>query len=435
MHPEDPQANDRTQFMPRPGGRAAPQPAAPAPQPPPLQVPAEPLAPGQGVGVNPLEQAAGPLLALLTRLRNTIAHSAPASLRAQLLAYLRQFETRAEAAGVVRNEVLLARYALCTALDEAVLSTPWGSASDWSRQSLLITVHNEAWGGEKVFQLMEHCLQSPRERLNLLELLYLCTSLGFEGRYRVMNDGRAQLEALRERTAAAIRSARGERERELSPHWRGVAVSRDRLAQFVPPWVGLAVAAALLLLLLFGLRLKLAADAEPVFRGIHALGEIPVQAMDRPVLQPKPVERPRLAGFLADDIKAGRVSVEDAVDRSVVTIRGDELFASASASIKGDFQPLMLRIAEAVAKVKGNVRVTGHSDNQRIATLRFPSNWALSQARAEEVKGILAARTGQPERFSAQGLSDTEPLASNDTVQGRAKNRRVEITVLAEGVE
>ncbi|PAV66570.1 hypothetical protein WR25_01171 [Diploscapter pachys] len=424
--------------MPRPGGRG-PQPAAPGPAqaapPPPLNVPAEPLAPGQAAGLNPLEQAAGPLLALLTRLRNTIAHPAPASLRAQLLAYLRQFEERAEAAGVPRNEVLLARYALCTALDEAVLSTPWGSASDWGKQSLLITVHNEAWGGEKVFQLMEHCLQSPRERLHLLELLYLCTSLGFEGRYRVMNGGRAQLEALRERTAATIRSARGEFERELSPHWRGVTVARDRLAQFVPPWVGLAVALALLLLVLFGLRLKLAADAEPVFRGIHALGEIPVQAMDRPVVQPKPVERPRLAGFLVEDIKAGRVAVQDAVDRSVVTIRGDELFASASASIKGDFEPLMLRIAEAVAKVKGNVKVTGHSDNQRIATLRFPSNWALSQARAEEVKNLLAARTGQPERFTAQGLSDTEPLASNDSAQGRAKNRRVEITVLAEGVE
>ena len=435
MHSDDPQAFDRTQFMPRPGGRG-PQPAAAAqPAPAPLNLPAEPLAPGQAQGLNPLEQAAGPLLALLTRLRNTIAHPAPASLRAQLLAYLRQFEERAEAAGVARNEVLLARYALCTALDEAVLSTPWGSSSDWSKQSLLITVHNEAWGGEKVFQLLEHCLQSPRERLNLLELLYLCTSLGFEGRYRVMNGGRAQLEALRERTAAAIRSARGEVERELSPHWRGVTVTRDRLAQFVPPWVGLAVALALLLLVLFGLRLKLAADAEPVFRGIHALGEIPVQAMDRPVVQAKPVERPRLAGFLADDIKAGRVSVEDAVDRSVVTIRGDELFASASASIKGDFEPLMLRIAEAVAKVKGNVRVSGHSDNRPIATLRFPSNWALSQARAEQVREILAARTGQPERFTAQGLSDTEPLASNDSAQGRAKNRRVEITVLAEGVE
>ena len=220
MHPFDDSPgqpsppNDRTQFMPRPGGRA-PEPGRPAAAPAPsLAMPAAPLPAGQARGLNPLESAAGPLLALLTRLRSTLAHPAPASLRAQLLAYLRQFEERAEAAGVPRNDVLLARYALCTALDEAVLSTPWGSTSDWGKQSLLITVHNEAWGGEKVFQLLEHCLQSPRERLYLLELLYLCMCLGFEGRYRVMIDGRSQLEALRERTAATIRSARGEHERE-----------------------------------------------------------------------------------------------------------------------------------------------------------------------------------------------------------------------------
>lgn len=428
-----PQNNDRTQFMPRPGGRG-PQPAAEAPAAP-LQMPAAPLPAGQARGMNPLEQAAGPLLSMLTRLRSTLAHPAPASLRAQLLGYLRQFEQRAEAAGVPRNDVLLARYALCTALDEAVLSTPWGSTSEWGKQSLLITVHNEAWGGEKVFQLLEHCLQSPRERLDLLELLYLCTSLGFEGRYRVMHDGRSQLEALRERTAATLRSVRGEREHELSPHWRGVSVAPDRLSRLLPPWVGLAVALALLLLLLLVLRMKLAADAEPVFRQIHALGEVPVQSIEPAVVKPRVIERPRLATFLADDIRANRVAVEDGVDRSVVTIRGDELFSSGSASIRDDFQPLLLRIAEAVAKVKGQVRITGHSDNQPIATLRFPSNWALSRARAEEVLQILAARTGQAERFSAEGLSDTEPLASNATAEGRAKNRRVEITVLAEGVE
>lgn len=414
MHPND---DDRTQFMPRPGGRA-PEPARAEPAP--LSMPSAPILTGKSQGLNPLESAAGPLLALLTRLRNTIAHPAPASLRAQLLAYLRKFEERAEAAGVARNEVLLARYALCTALDEAVLSTPWGSASDWGKQSLLITVHNEAWGGEKVFQLLDHCLQSPRERLYLLELLYLCMCLGFEGRYRVMNDGRSQLEALRERTAAAIRSARGEHERELSPHWRGVTVARDRLAQFMPPWIAVAIGLALLLALLFGLRMKLASDAEPVFKNIHALGEIPVQAIDRPVAQPKVIERPRLAGFLVEDIKAGRVAVEDKVDRSVVTIRGDELFASASSSIR---------------KVKGQVRVTGHSDNRPIATLRFPSNWALSEARAKSVLEILAAKTGQADRFSAEGRSDTEPVATNSTAEGRARNRRVEITVLAEGVE
>lgn len=435
--PYNPQmpGNDRTQFMPRPGGRGA-QPARQAnPTPAPLSVPAAPLLLGQAQGLNPLEAAAGPLLALLTRLRSTISHPAPASLRAQLLGYLRQFEERAEAAGVARNEVLLARYALCTALDEAALSTPWGSTSEWGKQSLLITVHNEAWGGEKVFRLLEHCLQSPRERLYLLELLYLCVCLGFEGRYRVMNDGRSQLEALRERTSAAIRSARGEFERELSPNWRGLAVTRDRLSQLMPPWVGVAVGLALLLLLLFGMRLKLASDAEPVFKNIHALGEIPVQAIMPAVIPPKVIERPRLAGFLVEDIKANRVAVEDAVDRSVVTIRGDEIFSSGSATVVDGFQPLMLRIADAIRKVKGQVRVTGHSDNRPIATLRFPSNWALSRARGEQVMQLLAAKTGQSERFSAEGRSDTEPVASNATAEGRAKNRRVEITVLAEGVE
>jgi type VI secretion system protein ImpK len=372
-------------------------------------------------------------LALLTRLRSTIAHPQPASLRAQLLAYLRQFEEQARAAGVAQDEVMLSRYVLCTALDEAVLSTPWGSTSDWGKQSLLITLHNEAWGGEKVFQLLDHCLQNPRQRLHILELLYLCICLGFEGRYRVINDGRSQLEALRERTSATIRSVRGEFERELSPHWQGLSVARDRLSQFLPPWVGVAVCLAVLLLLLFGLRLKLAADAEPVFRNIHALGEIPVQTIDRPPLQPKLIERPRLARFLAEDIKAQRVAVEDAVDRSVVTIRGDELFASGSASISEQLQPLLLRIADAIRQVKGTVQVTGHSDNRPIATLRYPSNWKLSQDRAQQVMDILAARSGQPERFTAEGRSDTEPVASNDSAAGRARNRRVEITVLAEG--
>lgn len=99
----------------------------------------------RGLGLNPLENAAGPMLALLTRLRNTIAHPMPASLRAQLLGYLRQFEEKARAAGVPQDEVMLSRYVLCTALDEAVMSTPWGSASEWGKQSLLITLHNEAW--------------------------------------------------------------------------------------------------------------------------------------------------------------------------------------------------------------------------------------------------------------------------------------------------
>lgn len=427
-------ADDRTQFIPRPGGRSA-QMSEPAERLAPLSMPAPPLSFEQARGLNPLENAAGPLLALLTRLRSTLAHPAPASLRAQLLAYLREFEVRAHAGGAASHDVRLARYVLCSALDEAVLSTPWGSGGDWSKQSLLITVHNEAWGGEKIFHLLDHCLQSPRERLHLLELLYLCLSLGFEGRYRVVSDGRSQLDALRERTAAAIRNARGEPERDLSPHWRGMTVLRDRLSQYMPPWVAFVGALTLLLILLMGLRLTLAADADIVFNNIHSLGEIPVVPFEQPAAAPRIAKRPKLAVLLADDIKANRVAVNDAADRFVLTLQGDQVFASGSASVIEDLQPLMLRIAQALRQVKGEVRITGHSDNQPIASLRFPSNWALSHARALQVQQLLAAQTGAPERFTAEGRSDTEPLASNASALGRAKNRRVEITVMAEGIE
>nr|WP_268801248.1 DotU family type VI secretion system protein [Pseudomonas sp. BSw22131] len=411
-----------------------PEPLGPVESMEPLSLPVAPLLESRAWGLNPIEAAAGPLLTLLARLRSTSTHAAPASLRAQLLAYLRQFEERAQANGVVRNDVLLARYILCSALDEAVLSTPWGSAGDWSKQSLLITVHNEAWGGEKIFQLLDHCLQSPHERLHLMELLYLCLCLGFEGRYRVMNDGRSQLEALRERTSAAIRTARGEHERELSPRWRGVTIVWQGLSRGTAPWAGFAAALAFLLMLLLGLRMMLAPDAQAVFDRIHALGESTFQPFER-AEKPKMIESPRLAGLLADDIKANRVSVQDTPGRSVVTLRGDQMFVSGSATVIDELQPLMQRIAQALRRVKGQVRVTGHSDNHPISSPRFPSNWALSQARASQVQQILMVQTGQPDRFTSEGRSDTEPVASNDNSAGRAKNRRVEITVMAEEVE
>jgi type VI secretion system protein ImpK len=83
--------------------------------------------------------------------------------------------------------------------------------------------------------------------------------------------------------------------------------------------------------------------------------------------------------------------------------------------------------------VPGNVVVAGHTDNQRLISARFPSNWHLSQARAEVVRNMLAARAGSPGRFTAEGRGDTEPIAPNDSPANRAKNRRVDITVLAPG--
>ena len=70
----------------------------------------------------------------------------------------------------------------------------------------------------------------------------------------------------------------------------------------------------------------------------------------------------------------------------------------------------------------------GYTDNQPIRTLRFPSNWELSKARAESVSRLIAARI-PGSRIGSDGRGEADPVAPNDTPQGRAKNRRVEITV------
>jgi type VI secretion system protein ImpK len=149
----------------------------------------------------------------------------------------------------------------------------------------------------------------------------------------------------------------------------------------------------------------------------------------KPVARP-PAAQPRLAQFLADEVARGLVTVQDSVDRSVITIVGDGLFAPGSGTISTAYQPLLVRISEELNRVPGLVKVTGHTDNQPIRSVRFPSNWHLSQERARTVGQTLAARMTNPERVSAEGRADSEPLAPNDTPANRARNRRVEITLL-----
>ena len=94
--------------------------------------------------------------------------------------------------------------------------------------------------------------------------------------------------------------------------------------------------------------------------------------------------------------------------------------------------PLLARIQGALVKMPGQVLITGHTDNQPIRTLRFPSNWHLSQQRADSVKQMLAANI-DPKRLRAEGRAEAEPVESNTTPAGRAKNRRVEITLFVPG--
>ncbi|MDP1651018.1 MAG: DotU family type VI secretion system protein [Rubrivivax sp.] len=379
--------------------------------------------------LNPLVQAAAPLLSAAPRLRAMVRHPNPAALRASLVDSMQRFETAARTQGLPNEQVVAARYVLCTLLDEAASSTPWGGSGAWSSQSLLVQFHNEAWGGEKVFQLLQRLAENPAQHRNLLELVYTALSLGFEGRYRVLDNGRAQLDSIRERLALKLRELSGPADRALSLQWQGVAAAPVRLRDGIPLWVMAAGLALLLLALFLVLRLTLNAQTDATFSALQAI-DVPATAAPPPVPPPAVPPPPRLAGLLKTDIDAGAVQVRDLADRSIVTLRGDGVFGPGSADVSSGMRATFERIGAALSQVPGTVVVAGHTDSVPIRSLRFPSNWHLSKDRAASVKALLAAQV-KPERMTAEGRADTEPVADNASAEGRARNRRVEITLLA----
>jgi type VI secretion system protein ImpK len=455
MAPDDPQPDpfaafegERTIIKPSAGRGARPAtppsaPMHPAPAaapgwaPPPAPAPASSAGPG-GVdpspalppelppyaSLNPLVQAAAPLLSAAPRLRAMLQHANPALLRAQLVESVQRFESAARAQGLPNDQVVAARYVLCTLIDESAASTPWGGSGAWAAQSLLVHFHNEAWGGEKVFQLLARLAENPQQHRPLLELVYCALALGFEGRYKVQADGRAQLDSIRQRLAAKLRELAGPAPRELSPQWQGAAAAPQRLADGIPLWAIGALLALVLLALFVVLRLTLNAQTDATFTALQAIA-VPAPPPPAAPATPPP---PRLAQLLQPDIAAGLLQVEDLADRSVVILRGDGLFAAGSADVVASAQPLFGRIAAALAQLPGPVMVSGHSDSVPIRTLRYPSNWHLSKDRANSVKEVLA-QTLPAARLSAEGRADTEPVADNATAEGRARNRRVEISL------
>ena len=398
------------------------------------------------VGPGPLAAAAAPLLQILARLANAGVAGQPQveELRERALRALRAFEADAREAGASAEEIRAAHYVLCAALDDVVLSMPWGAQSAWAQKSLVSTFHQETRSGERVFDLLEGMKKDPGRYRGALEVTYLALSLGLQGKYRLMPRGVAELDRVREGLFQLLSQLRGNWERELSPHWRGVDAPHRGQSRQVPAWVAFALAAAMLGGGWYWLSDQLGASASNLYERMAQLPPGAPPTIDRsvPPVPPAPAPPPpanaparpdalaTLRRFLAPEIAQGLVSVEGDAQRLLVRIRNRGMFPSGSATLDPRFGDLLRRIGEGLREEPGRVQVQGHSDNQPIRTVRFPSNFALSLARAEAAMVPIVAANGTPARFTAEGRADAEPLATNATAEGREENRRIEVVLL-----
>jgi len=135
---------------------------------------------------------------------------------------------------------------------------------------------------------------------------------------------------------------------------------------------------------------------------------------------------------LEDEFQEFKGFVDVSVEEDQVTIRmlGEATFDTGQAQLKQDFMPLLLKIGEVLSKTEGEIIIAGHTDNVPVSGGPYKSNLGLSMARAGSVAEYLLKSTAiKPQRLSTMGFGEYRPLASNDTEEGRQKNRRVEIIV------
>ncbi|HZS84331.1 MAG TPA: type IVB secretion system protein IcmH/DotU [Stellaceae bacterium] len=434
----EPGDSERTVIRPNPGGRRPAETIAAAVAPPPLAFErAQPVELPPLPGLNPLVNAAIPLLDLAVQLKNRAVHNNVEALRDRVIAEINAFERRITPLGIAPQAIRASRYALCATIDDLVLNTPWGSRSIWAQKSMVGTFYSETWGGDRFFDLLNQLKKDAAVNLDMLELLYLCLTLGFEGKYRVLPRGASDLALLREDLYRTIRNRRGEFERSLSPHWQGVEAAHRGLGAIVPTWVVLVTALGILALVYTGLTFALSSRSDAAYAALNAVppqGPVALARAAAPLPPPPPSDQTgKIRKFLEPEIRQGLVTVLEDAQTITIRIRGTGMFPSGSAVVEAKFLPLLGRIGEAVNTEPGPLLVTGHSDNVPIRSVKFPSNYELSKARAEAVLEILARKVNDPKRLTAEGRADSQPIAPNTTPQGREQNRRIEVQLMKAG--
>lgn len=420
---------DATRLRPRPGGGkrtfvdppARTQVAAPAgTDAAPLPAAARALI---GIGLNPLVRAATPLLLMTAQIRESMTAADVAGLRRTALDEINQFEEQARGARVPNEVVLAARYVLCAALDEAVLSTPWGNQSEWAQHPLLVALHREAWGGEKFFDMLERTSKDSNKFIDLMELQYLALAFGFAGKYHVQERGQDKLTEVQQSLYRRIREYRGTPHTSLSLRWRGLEERNNPLFRYLPWWVVSAAALPVLAIAFTAFYASLAGAAAPLQGDLAKVG---LEDFSAPA-PAAPVRGPSLKQLLASDEQNGSLTVEENGTKTTVTLVASDLFPSGSASLNGAYAATLQRVAAALNRVPGRVLVVGHTDSQPIKSLRFQDNFELSRERAVSVVAVLKQGIDNAARLSWTGVGSSQPRYSESDPANRSRNRRVEI--------
>ncbi|GAB5378506.1 MAG: type VI secretion system protein TssL, long form [Acuticoccus sp.] len=415
------------------------------------------------LNANTMLRASAALLLMLGKLRAGLVRAQSARIMEDVARAIDRFEADMNGAGYSADQAEVAKYALAATADDVVQNIPVDDRRLWTQYSMLSQFFGERTGGIRFFEELNRMKADPLANIDVLELMYACLAVGFEGVHRTSPGGMAALQQVQRDLYDVIRRVRPRESFELSPNWQGSGIGQRDNRRRVPLWVVAACALALVVGSYMAMRALLSSDAIRVEEELLALyplepvtlvrpAYIPPAPPPQPVPAPEPEPAPPviaeappppppepapdpcevLREKLSADIDGARIDFAECGGDVKMTI-GDRpglvLFVSGRADIAPEYGEVIARIAPVVESVDGKVTVIGHTDAVPYRGGRFASNYELSLARAEAVAERLRAGAADPARFAVKGQGPNVPIADNATREGRARNRRVDIVI------
>ncbi|WP_126284135.1 type IVB secretion system protein IcmH/DotU [Burkholderia stagnalis] len=344
--------------------------------------------------------------------------------RTQLGLEVRLYRERLASSGCAWDQIRDASYLLCTYLDENVsdAARAVSQAPYEGERSLLVEFHDDAWGGEDAFSDLGRWMKADDPPVALLAFYELILSLGWQGRYRVLDRGDVLLQDLRSQLHALIWH-------HMPPEPLGtglIAPTRPRRRWWTPAKVS-AVALSAVLLTYGIVSAVLDSQGRPI-RNALAAWMPPPRTINLAESLPPPL--PQL-------LSEGWLTAYKHPQGWLLVFRSDGAFDVGRARVRDDFEHNIERLGLAFAPWPGDLEVIGHTDRQPIRTKEFANNQALSEARARTVAdelhktavpgGAQAPTNAVQRNIGFSGRGDTQPIDAAQTAAAYERNRRVDV--------
>jgi type VI secretion system protein ImpK len=361
---------------------------------------------------NPLRAIFTDLIAYVIFFEASCHQQAPtlSELREKILALVNAQEEQAKASGVAMESFREARFAVLSWVDEMIQTSNWPHRTHW--QHLMLSYYSTLNAGEEFFRHLELL---PSQANDVREIYYLCLSLGFQGKY-AFGDDQHELRDLKQGLYKQLCGGNGDIRQNyprLFPEaYQKIAAPPPAPRRAKLLWYIGAISVPVLLFI--GYFLILRHESNRLIALIQKRTEAPVAvAWDR---------------CLLDELRRKTIPAEDTPRGVLITLQS-LLFQVNSTELSGQAQRTIDDIVDTVKACARDrmIVVEGHASKEK--TVDETRNQQLSEGRARTVADAFRASGFMPDRISARGFGSKIPVAENETEQGRAKNRRVEIIV------